>query len=615
MVFRHKSSFKVDDTSTIALLRGPSCVARQAPPTRRVVRVLLAVVWFAQRVRRIGEASNPGPFQNGGASSSGLGTGIQARLPGSTTEAGASTIASSGPSQTLPPEECSQEALIPVKYSDADIQHRFGVQLLYQQDVLPFLEDELYGENWDANAVQQAIKEIAHTGRGQIDLVQFIRGPSDYASFVPPPLELERQIQSDAFCPAVSVADNPNDLELVFLRRQEKRKDFPGNAELVMNMHKAFTDSADLPLIEEDAIAQMKTTDFGTGHNTFSSVGPATMNELRRKRAGRRRRKQQSEADPPPTVLVEASNPSKRRNRTRRKNSRQGTGCVKILLLNSSGRPQLEAALQSCEKDVGVILNQEHHANGMAFVDLQYEADRAGWKLQGAQAKHTDKNSFSAGTAIACRKRIGMGDVNAAYDHSPAHSGGRISAAWLQIGPPSGVVVISLYLYTQEGMTPRNRGLLSTAVALARASGSPWIVGGDMNMPPGDLASGASSVLEQANAYVFATERPTNYPTSGAARTLDYVITSDIVYHWIESLHVHDGIEAKPHRAVCVTLKASVKNFLVKTLKTPSKFSDVRPIGCARALVVPEWWDPCQGRSSPSHEGEEHIFSSAATER
>ena len=90
--------------------------------------------------------------------------------------------------QTAPLSDCTHEALIPVKYSDADIHHRFGVQLLYQQDVLPFLEDELYGENWDASAVLQDIRLIAAIGKGQVDPVNYISGHFEYASFVPPPL-------------------------------------------------------------------------------------------------------------------------------------------------------------------------------------------------------------------------------------------------------------------------------------------------------------------------------------------------------------------------------------------------------------------------------------------
>ena len=152
-------------------------------------------------------------------------------------------------------------------------------------------------------------------------------------------------------------------------------------------------------------------------------------------------------------------------------------------------------------------------------------------------------------------------------------------------------------------MTPRNRALLLSAIALAKAIGSPWIVGGDMNMPPDELVCGASTLLEQANAYVYATERPSNYPTNAAARTLDYVITSDIVRHWIQSVQVHDGLEVRPHRAVSIILKAPVHNYLINSIRSQSKFPKDRPIGCARARVVPQWWDPGRDRRCPTQEG------------
>ena len=70
-----------------------------------------------------------------------------------------------------------------------------------------------------------------------------------------------------------------------------------------------------------------------------------------------------------------------------------------------------------------------------------------------------------------------MGDINSVYDHSPAQAAGRISAAWMHIGPLFGIVFVSIYLFTKEGMTPRNRVLLSSAMALAKAIGSLWVGG------------------------------------------------------------------------------------------------------------------------------------------
>ena len=124
-----------------------------------------------------------------------------------------------------------------------------------------------------------------------------------------------------------------------------------------------------------------------------------------------------------------------------------------------------------------------------------------------------------------------------------------------------------------------------------------------MNMPPDELVNGASTLLEKANAYVFATERPTNYPTNAAARTLDYVITSDVVCPWIQSVKVNDGLEVRPHRAVSIIVKASMHNYLINSIKSPAKFPKDKPIGCARAPVVPQWCGSDLDRRCSGQEG------------
>ena len=78
-----------------------------------------------------------------------------------------------------------------------------------------------------------------------------------------------------------------------------------------------------------------------------------------------------------------------------------------FLIVNSSGSPQLMAALQTCDKEIVMILNQEHQCAGPAFTDIQAEASSIGWSLHGAQAAITGKDGVSAGVAVAVRPPIG----------------------------------------------------------------------------------------------------------------------------------------------------------------------------------------------------------------
>ena len=143
-----------------------------------------------------------------------------------------------------------------------------------------------------------------------------------------------------------------------------------------------------------------------------------------------------------------------------------------MVILNSSGKPQLVAALRA-HLGASVIVCQEHHCRGADLIDLQHDALDLGWSLVGANAHRTAKDGLSAGVAIAARAGARLGKVGTSFDHSPTVALGRVTAAWVNVGPPSGIVVISVYLFHTEGMTARNREVLRSAFAVARNYGSP----------------------------------------------------------------------------------------------------------------------------------------------
>ena len=78
-------------------------------------------------------------------------------------------------------------------------------------------------------------------------------------------------------------------------------------------------------------------------------------------------------------------------------------GC-EIILLNSSGKPQLLAAMQS-DPNAAVTINQEHHCFGPEFVDLQHDAKNEGWSLVGSFANRTSKHCTSVWGCYCCQTR------------------------------------------------------------------------------------------------------------------------------------------------------------------------------------------------------------------
>ena len=88
-------------------------------------------------------------------------------------------------------------------------------------------------------------------------------------------------------------------------------------------------------------------------------------------------------------------------------------------------------------------------------------------------------------------------------------------AIWVQQVVPCGVLMLSVYLFTVEGPSPRNVELLGEALRVARACGSPWILGGDFQDAPQEDEAWAGAMVEKAGGKFFFGEEPSVYPSNG----------------------------------------------------------------------------------------------------
>ena len=143
-----------------------------------------------------------------------------------------------------------------------------------------------------------------------------------------------------------------------------------------------------------------------------------------------------------------------------------------LATFNSSGKPQLIAALKFLEKlrDDGVMVVaaavQEHHAAGDPLCNLQFQTRKSGWKLSGAAALVEGVNR-SAGIGVCVRAHVESGRAqNVPLDMSPPGHPGRVAAVFVDGIVKGGLLFISVYLYHTEGFTARNLELL-TAVGVA----------------------------------------------------------------------------------------------------------------------------------------------------
>jgi ribonuclease HI len=283
---------------------------------------------------------------------------------------------------------------------------------------------------------------------------------------------------------------------------------------------------------------------------------------------------------------------------------------VDIVTLNSSGVPQLEAAMnlfgneptwkklreqehaesgEALERPVAVaaILGQEHHAKKLAFADFQHRSKKCGWKLHGAPAAKGDGGGDSAGVCIAANAQFELGAATGlAHDLSPKGSEGRLAAAWVGGVLRGGIMLMTIYLWHTEGLSARNVELLEAAGAAIAQYGGPWVLAGDFNMPPAELRL-AQEWLKKIGGVVVAPDSITCKSASGG-RTIDYFVVDSRITGAVERCWVDLCFPASPHSLVRLRMRSNATRDLARHLVKPTAFPKVRPVGCARQPVLPD---------------------------
>ena len=544
--------------------------------------------------RRIGEADNPGPFSVGGATSSGH-VPLQGDNPPQSQPSwqmqghGRWSQVQSQCQSVAGGSKVPERWPIPVICRDVNYLHQSETRLMHYDDIVPFLEDELYGLKWSRQHLEEVLEPIYASGRGVLDPAVLVPRDSwlydceryGWADAVPLPARPYSSL-------APVSAPRPFDLLEQHLDKLQKRDPEAALARVLMKgAHGTCLPS------EPQVIFLEQLLEPPCEEASFSHVGAAPPPQLRGHRSRRNDSRRQTFPGLPALQAAVGKELCVPRERVKRE-KRNLFDCV---ILNSSGRPQLMAAMM-VSGGASVVIAQEHHSHGSSFVDLQHEAKAIGWTLVGAPAHRTQAEWASAGVCLAVKHGVGLGDVAGSFDLSPHAAPGRIAGAWVHLGPDSGMVILSVYLFHSEGASLRNKAILRQALAVAASYGSPWLIASDFNCEPEFVLSHWADGLEKANAYVVATEEPTHRPSVGVHRTLDFAICSHHVNDWISDAQVDLSFETAPHRAVRLRIRAEPHNYLVESMAGPRCIPKERPIGCPRKPLVPDWYDSASGCSA-----------------
>jgi len=144
----------------------------------------------------------------------------------------------------------------------------------------------------------------------------------------------------------------------------------------------------------------------------------------------------------------------------------------------------------------------------------------------------------------------------------------------------AGVVVISVYLWVDENLGPKNLALLmevSRYVQKLQALGYDWVVGGDFNMSPalaGDWARATGGIL-------LATTTPT-CTQSIPGTVIDFFVVSENVAIRSEAPYVHIDANIAPHRPVAFGIASKETALWIRAPRQPSAIPTLAPPGCGR---------------------------------
>ena len=147
-----------------------------------------------------------------------------------------------------------------------------------------------------------------------------------------------------------------------------------------------------------------------------------------------------------------------------------------------------------------------------------------------------------------------------------------------------GVIVVSIYLVTGQGLKAENSTLLEEIGKVLKALGRPFIVAGDFQMGPEALKE--SGWLEAVDAQVFAPRASTCVSSRSAAVIDFYVGSTSIVGLVVGVATLSHVTEIRPHKPARIIFEGALKDEWMRVVQRPKAFPTETPYGPA------PWSDP-----------------------
>ena len=195
----------------------------------------------------------------------------------------------------------------------------------------------------------------------------------------------------------------------------------------------------------------------------------------------------------------------------------------------------------------------------------------------------------SAGVFLAAPTHIGMDTLlgSTSWDWSPAGSGGRLAAAWVNLA--GGILCISIYFWCGEGLSFRNCQVLAAAEKLIRAYDVFWIIMADWQVQP-DVLQASVWPLRLKGTIAAPTDGIGTCTSRGVGSVLDYFLVDDRLISVGYAIATDHFANTTPHKPVTLELRGKPRAQTITRLKVPRPIGVAIPIGCERE--PPAWPRP-----------------------
>ena len=294
------------------------------------------------------------------------------------------------------------------------------------------------------------------------------------------------------------------------------------------------------------------------------------------------------------TTKVAARNRERRRSKAEPK-----AGLQRIVLFNSTGKPQAEDLLDALsaprrekkesggkvKEEGGALLAAmilEHKQGEDEWPSFKAKCSRRGWHMVGAAAAAGPNGGASGGAAVAASTPLGA--VAGRHDLPGASSPGRVAVAWVQGRGFPALLLIAAYFVTTEPLHSKaNLAILRDISEVILRTGALWLLAADFQNEPESLAE--TGWLKAMGGRVVATSAA----TSATGSVLDFfAVDCRLVGAFVDVCAWPWA--ARTHRPVELRLKLALASRKVRKLEYPRAFPRKRPVGPPRGEVSSKPW-------------------------